>query len=63
MPLSKTQLAKLDKMKISPQRKAGMVRHAQIKRSKIHNDEMLKNIAKGDDVPTAHTKAYKKVGL
>ena len=63
MSLNKEQLAKLDKMKISPQRKAGMKRHAKVKRSKKHNDEMLKQIAKGKTVVIAHDIAYEKVGL
>lgn len=62
--LTKAQAAKLGRMKISPQRKAGMVRHAEAKnRSTRHNSEMLNQINKGKSVPSAHKAAVKKVGL
>ena len=62
--LTKAQAAKLNRMSVSSQRKAGMVRHAGAKdRSIRHNSEMLNQINKGKSVPAAHKAAVKKVGL
>ncbi len=64
MGLNSKQSKRLERMNISPQRKAGMVRHANAKdRSKRHNTEMLNQISKGKAVPDAHRIAVKKVGL
>lgn len=62
--LNSKQKIKLARMKIKPQVKAGMVRHANAKnRSMKHNSEMLNQLAKGKRVPEAHEIAVKKVGL
>ena len=62
--LNSKQDSRLSRMKISPQRKAGMVRHANARnRSTRHNTEMLNQISKGRTVPEAHNIAVRKVGL
>ena len=62
--LNTKQEKKLARMSISPQRKAGMVRHANAKnRSTKHNTEMINQIGKGKSVPEAHKIAVRKVGL
>ena len=62
--LNNKQESRLRGMRISSQRKAGMVRHANAKnRSVRHNTEMLNQIAKGKSVPAAHKIAVRKVGL
>ncbi len=62
--LNSKQKATLSRMKIKPQVKVGMVRHANARnRSTKHNSEMIKQLAKGKRVPEAHNIALKKVGL
>ena len=62
--LNDKQQAKLSRMKISPQKRGAMIRHSQAKnRSEGHNDEMLRQLARGKSVSEAHKLAVKKVGL
>lgn len=62
--LNDSQLRKLKKLKISARRKEAMINHAKaLKRSVRHNNEMIKQLAKGKSVAEAHSIAVRKVGL
>lgn len=62
--LNSNQMSRLSGMKIKAQTKGFMVRHAKAKlRSVVHNNFMLKELAKGQLVAKAHDKALKEVGL
>jgi len=62
--LTNAQSDKLNKMDVSRSVKVMMRRHASERdRSVAHNDEMLRQLAKGKSVAVAHNIAVKRVGV